>query len=170
MAESQIIRTKRDAQILHYDLASVHTYTVSREAGDFQVDAPGEAVSLFLARGVISDIPDIRYGDEQPITFGYSAHLRDLGDTDADPAYATLPDLCFRYRGKYVDRYWISTTWGYSDVFTVGTNYTLDGSAFGEADKTMTLPHCVIRGGFQEGDPSTINVTGTAYSCRPILT
>lgn len=169
MPESNFIRTKRHAQIMHFDLGGVHTYTISREAGDFTLDAPGEEVLLFLDRGVIGDPPDLANGDEAPMTWGYSAYLRDLGDTAAQPDYATLPDICFRYSGKYVASSWISTMMSYGDAITFGTSYSVDGSIFGEADKTITLPHNKIRGGFAEGDPGTFNVTGTCYAARPLL-
>lgn len=170
MPESTIIRTKRDAQVMLFDLGAVHTYTVSREAGDFQLDVPGEEYLLLLDRGKINDIPDLRVTDDQPMTWGFSAHLRDIGDTDASPTYATLSDICFRYRGKYVDTTWISTMYGYSDAFTLGVSYAVDGSAFGEADKTLTIPHNKVRGSFQEGDSSTFSVAGTGYATSPTLT
>lgn len=169
IAESPVVRTKRDAQIIHYDLGGLHTYVVAKEAGDWNLDCPEEEINMFLDRGVISDIPDLRNGDESPMTFGYSAYLRDLGDTEASPTYATLPDICFRYKSKYVDSNWISTMATYSDAFTVGTSYTVDGSAFGEADKSIVLPHCKVRGSFAEGDPTAFTVTGTCFANRPTL-
>lgn len=128
---------------------------------------PAEAVNSFLDRGVIGATPSIRYGDEQPMTFGYSAYLRDLGDTAN--AYATLPDVLFRYASRAVATLWTSTMGTNSDVFTVTTNLTLDGSPFGEADKTLALPFCVVRGSIQEGDPSTVSVSGTSHAARPTL-
>lgn len=152
---------------MHADSGAAHTYTLAYEPGDFNLDVPAEAVNLFLDRGAIGSTPSIRYGDEQPMTFGYSAYLRDLGDTAN--AYATLPDVLFKYTGRYVASNWTSTMGTASDVFTVTTSLTLDGSPFGEADKTLTLPYSSVRGSIQEGDPSSINVTGTSYAARPTL-
>ena len=55
------------------------------------------------------------------------------------------------------------------DVFTVGTAYTVDGAAFGEADKTVAFPYGAVRGGVSEGRPSVVNVSGTSYAYRPTL-
>jgi hypothetical protein len=167
MAESTVVRVKRDGQILHSDSGAARTYTNAYEPGDFKLDVPAEAVNLFLDRGQIGSTPSIRYGDEQPMTFGYSSYLRDLGDTAN--AYTTLPDILFRYTGRYVATAWTSTMGTSSDVFTVTTQLTLDGSPFGEADKTLTLPYSSVRGSIQEGDPSSVNVTGTSYAPRPTL-
>lgn len=167
MPESTVVRVKRDGQILHADNGGANTYTNAYEPGDFKLDVPAEAVNLFLDRGQIGAVPSIRYGDEQPMTFGYSAYLRDLGDTAN--AYATLPDILFRYAGRRVATAWSSTMGTASDVFTVTTQLTIDGSAFGEADKTLALPYSSVRGSIQEGDPSSVNVTGTSYAARPTL-
>lgn len=167
MAESTVVRVKRDGQVAFLDSGGVNQYVLAYEPGDFNVDVPAEAVNLFLDRGVIGATPSIRYGDESPMSFGCSAYLRDLGDTAN--AYATLPDVLFRYAGRYVASTWTSTMGSNSDVFTVTTNLTLDGSPFGEADKTLALPFSSVRGKIQEGDPATVSVTGTSYAARPTL-
>lgn len=174
MPESRIVRTKRDGQIATLDNGGAHTYVTAWDPGDFTWDVPAEAVNAFLDRGILSGTtgivfapPNLRYGDEQPMTLGFTAHLRDLGDLDN--TYATLPDIVFRYPGRHVDTSWISTLSGFSDVFTVTVQLTIDGSAFGEADKTLVFPYTVLRGSGTEGDPDTINVTGTSYTARPLL-
>ena len=172
MAESVTIRTKRDGQILHADLGGLHLYTQAYEPGDFTYDVPSYAINAFLDRGVLADAdgyPSLRKGDESPVTLGYTAYLRDLGDTAVPATYAALPDLLHPYAGGYVASTWISTMSGRSDVFTVSTTLTLDGSAFGEADKSLVFAHVALRGGAAEGDPSTIKVTGTSYAVLPTL-
>lgn len=170
--ESKVIRTKRDAQILYSDSGALHSYTVAYEPGDFTYSVPAETTNVFLDRGKINDddgYPSVRYGDEQPMTFGHSAYWRDLGDTSVEKTYATLPDLLNRYEGGYVATNWVSTLSGRSDAFAVNCTLTIDGAAFGEADKSLIFPHAAIRGGGTEGDPSTQNVTGTSYAARPTL-
>ena len=167
MPESTGVRTKRDIQIMYADSGGVNSYTVAYEPGDLSLDAPMEAVNLYLDRGVIGATPSIRYGDDQPMTFGHTAYLRDIGDTAA--AYATLPDVLFRYTGGYVASTWVSTMGSNSDVVTVTTSIAIDGSIFGEADKTLTLAFCSVRGSLADGDPVTITVAGTSYATKPTL-
>ena len=112
-------------------------------------------------------VPQISLGDDQPCTFGWSAYLRDLGDTAG--AYDSLMDLIQQYTGGTFATLWSSTLGSSSNVKTVTVTYTLDGAPFGEADKTLTYEYCVLRGGFAEGDPSSITVSGTSYSIAPTL-
>lgn len=167
MAESTIIRTKRDGQWLIADSGAAHTYTVAYEPGDGQYTVPDYAVNLFLDRGIIGSTPSIRQGDEAPMTLGFSAYLRDLGDTAN--SYSTLLDIAHRYAGRYVESNWTSTLGTNSDVFTVTINLTLDGSFCGEADKTISFPFCVVRANVKEGDPNTVDVSATSYAVRPTL-
>lgn len=174
MPESTVVRTKRDGVIVYSSSGASETYTVAYEPGDFSYDVPGVAVLLFLDRGVINggggSTPSIRQGDEQPMTFAHTAYLRDLGDTSGTGGYTTLPDLLHPYDSGVVDSDWTSTLASAAgDVFTVTTALTMDGTAFGEADKTVTFPFCAVRGSVSEGDPSTVSVSGTSYAVRPTL-
>lgn len=168
MAESTVVRVKRDGQILLSDLGAANTYTVKHEPGDFNYAVPDYAVINILDRGELGATPQLRRGDDQPMTGGFSAYLRDLGDTTG-AAYETLLDILHRYTGGYVDSTWSSTHGSNGDVDTWTVQLTIDGSAFGEADKTVTFPFCVLRGNVAEGDPSTIPVTFTSYALRPTL-
>lgn len=167
MAESTTIRTKRDGQIALLDNGGANTYTVAYEPGDFSFDVPHEGVNLFLDRGVIGATPSVRYGDQQPMSFSFSCHLRDVGDTAA--GYATLPDICHPYASGYVETTWVSTLGANAEPFVVTCQLTIDGTAFGEADKTLAFAYCSIRGSGSEGDPNTYNVSGTSYQLRPVL-
>jgi hypothetical protein len=172
MAESVVVRTKRDGQILYSDAGAIHTYTVAYEPGDFAYDVPSYAVNVFLDRGVLADAdgyPSLRKGDEGPMTLSHTAYMRDLGDTAAPSTYATLSDLVHPYAGGYVASNWISTMSGRSDVFTVTATLTIDGSAFGEADKSLVFAFTSLRGGGKDGDPNTVSVSGTSYSVLPTL-
>lgn len=165
--ESTVIRTKRDGQILLADNGAAHTYVIVREPGDFTLSVPDQAVVHVLDRGVIGTTPLIRIGDEAVMTGGFSAYLSDLGDLAN--ANVTLNDLIMRFTARYVATNWVSTMGSNSDLFTLSLQYTVDGSPFGESDKTLTLPFCVLRGSIAEGDPSKTSVTFTSYAVRPLL-
>jgi len=167
MAESTVVRVKRDGQTAILDSGGANTYTVSYEPGDFSYDSPQEGVNLFLDRGVIGGTPSLRYGDDAPMTFSFSAYLRDLGDTGV--AYATLLDICHVYAGGHVATTWTSTLGVASDVKTWTVTLTIDGASFGEADKTLTFKYAVLRASVSEGDPDSISVSGTSYQVRPEL-
>ena len=167
MAESTVVRVKRDGQILLADSGAINTYTVSYEAGDFSYNVPDYTVNQFLDRGEMGATPSLRIGDEQAMTGGFSAYLRDLGDTAN--TYASLLDVAHRYATRYVATTWASTLGAASDVFTITISLTIDGSPFGEADKTVTFPFSVLRANAKEGDPDTIDLTFTSHAVRPTL-
>lgn len=167
MSETSVVRVKRDGQILLADAGAVSTYTVSLEPGDFSFAIPGEMVNLFLDRGVIGTTPSIRNGDEQPMTLGFSAYMRGLGDPAA--AYATLLDIGTRAASGYVLANWVSTMGTNSDVFTISVTFTVDGSPFGEADQSYAFAFVAFRANGKEGDPNTVDCTGTSYALKPIL-
>lgn len=167
MAESTVVRVKRDGQILLADSGAVHTYTIAYEPGDFSYNVPDYTVINPLDRGEIGATPQLRIGDEQAMTGAFSAYFRDPGDTAN--AYATLLDIAHRYTSRYVATNWTSTHGTNGDVFTITISFTLDGSPFGEADKTLTFPFSVLRSNVAEGDPNTVSSTFTSYAVRPTL-
>lgn len=164
MAESTIVRTKRDIQIAYTDGST--TYTVAYEAGDFALDIPLYSVSNFLDRGAMPTTPSIRKLDDQPMTFTHTAYERNWVSASD---HTTLLDLCVRFDGKYVDSNWTSTIGTSSDVWTCSTNMTQEGSDFGESDISLQLPYSVIRANRTDGDPNTISVLGTSYRLRPTV-
>lgn len=168
MAESTGVRTKRDISILIYSAAAAQSYTISKEIGDLNITIPLQTVNHFLDRGELGSTPSIRLGDDQPMTLAWSAYLRDLGDTAN--SFTTLIDLGVAYAGRFVETNWVSRSANVSDVFTVAIAITLDGTPFGEADKTLTFDYCVFRtGGIKDGDPSSVDCTATSYQLRPTL-
>lgn len=169
MAESTVIRTKRDGQIVISDSGASHSYTVSYEPGDFTFDIPDQAVLNFLDRGSMPTIPSIRLGDDAPMTGGFSAYMRDICDTAGTPAYTTLLDLIVRFASKYTASNWTSTIGAYSDVTTWTIAWTVDGSAFGESDKTLTFSYSVLRAKGSEGDGNKVDVTFTSYARIPTV-
>lgn len=156
MAESPVPRSKRDLLITVTDDGAGNTYTVSKEPGDFTYDAPLYDLVLLRDNGVLFGA---RKGDDQPVTWGWSIHMRDAGSsTDA-----TLPDIA-EERGWWSSNA-TSTTNQESDVPTYDTNVTIDGSAFGEADQTMVFADGVLRGSGTLGAyPANYAVQGTSVT------
>lgn len=171
MAESTVVRHKRDGVIILKSSGGSFTYTVAYEEGNFSFDIPLETVENYLDRGRLADsvggTPSIRKGDDQPITGSFTAYLRDIGDTGA--TYATLPDIGVRFTSGYVATNWTSTIGNASDVETITIDFTIDGTPFGESDKTLSFTFAVIRTSFAEGSPDTVSATFTSYILRPVL-
>lgn len=165
MAESTVVRTKRDGIITLTD--GTRTYVVAYEPGNFQVDIPDTAINLFLDRGVIGTTPSIRKGDESPMTGSFSAYLRDIFDSAGSPSYTTLLDLCVIFSGEYAASNWTSTIGSASDVTTWTLQWTVDGTAFGESDKTLTFAFVKLTAKVSEGDPNMIEVSWTSYQKHP---
>lgn len=159
MAESNAVRTKRDAIITITD--GTTTYTVAKEAGDFNFTVPDTNTTSVLDRGAFGADPILRKGDEQPVTGGFSIYLRDLPNA----TNLTLIDLCMDLSGTVAAG--MTTTTPDSDVRTWTLAYTVDGTWNGEADQTATFEHCVFRATITEGDPSSVAVTFTSYQPRP---
>ena len=165
MAISTILKTKRDGSLLISDNAAGNSLTVEFEAGDLTIDIPQESVINSLDRGRIGATPSLRYGDDQPITFSFTAYLRDLSDA----TYATLEEIVTL--GGDVGANWVSTMGATGEVFTLDLKWTIEGTDHGDAaDHTLTLNYCTFRGSFAEGDPNTINISGTSYMVRPTVT
>lgn len=164
MAESLIVRTKRDIQVAYTD--GTRTYTVAYEPGDFDLDIPLETVVNALDRGVMPTVPSIRLGDDQPMTFSHTAYERGLVSASD---HATLLDLATRFASKYVATNWSSTIGTSSDVKTLSCNLTCEGSDFGESDVTIQLPYCRITAKRTDGDINTTSITGTSYALRPTV-
>ena len=167
MAESTIVRTKRDGIIAITD--GTRTYTVAYEPGNFTADIPDVAVNLFLDRGVIGTTPSIRKGDEAPMSGSFSAYMRDILDTAGSPTYVTLLDLCLILSGEYAATTWVSTIGASSDVTTWTLTWLVDGTFAGESDKTMTFTFTVLRAKISEGDPNMIEVSWTSYQKHPTI-
>lgn len=165
MAESPIVRTKRDGIITITD--GTRTYVVAYEPGNFSVDFPLEEVLNFLDRGVIGTTPSLRLGDDKPMTGAFSSYLRDIMDTAGSPTYTTLMDLAVVPTGRYVASNWTSTLGSSSDVKTWTIQFTIDGTFAGESDKTMSLTFVVLRAKMSEGDPDMVEISFTSYQVRP---
>ena len=161
MAESPIVRTKKDVAIVIQDNAAALSYSPTSNIGNFSWDTPMYDLVDIRDNGVLDGV---RRGDDQPTTFSFGVNLTDVGDSSE----ITLPDICTD------SGYWgsnaTSTTNQESDVPTVDVLITVDGTAFGEADKTMTFADCVLRGSGSAEYPAQYTVTGrTVKSIKPTI-
>jgi len=164
MAEATIVKTKRDGTIKIQDSGGTNSYTVAYEAGDLNITIPGPAVNVFLDRGRFGSTPSVRFGDDQPITFTFSAYLRDT----TDAAAASLNDVIQKTG-------WVASNWvpvngalASTEVKLWDIVFTIEGNDHGEAaDQTITIRNCWLTGNIAEGDPSTISVSGTAFDLYP---
>lgn len=167
MAESTITKTKRDGTLLIEDgtTPTALSYTVAFEAGDLSLTIAGRTVNLFLDRGVITDPPQIRYGDDQPITGSFTAQLRDVSDaTDV-----TLPAILMD--SGIVNSTWVGRGGSTREVKTFQLTWTIEGTDHGDsADHTVVLDYCYITGSLAEGDPSTVTINFTSYAVYPTVT
>lgn len=165
MAESTIVKTKRDGTLTFTDLAAASSYIVAFEAGDLSITIAGRTVNLFLDRGIMSDPPAIRYGDDQPMSGTFTAQFRDATDAAAE----TLLDILTQ--GGHVGSTWVSTGGANAEVFTVDLTWTIEGTDHGDAaDHTIVLKHCYMTGSVADGDPAIISITFSSYDLYPTVT
>ena len=154
---STVPKTRRDGKI---ELISLErTLEVKYEAGDFSASGlkPEQRdTTMILDRG---EFLGVRQTNFEPVTFSFTALLTDLSDgTDT-----TIPDMLLRTGACASD---VSTLGANAEVYTVKLTWTIEGTDHGDsADHTLEWNHCTIDAlDFSEGDPSTIAVSGTAYS------
>lgn len=161
MAESTIVKTKRDGTIILADnsgFGGANIYTVSAEPGDFAITFGGRAArNNFLDRGRL--VSSVRYGDDAPLTGSFSAYWRDATDAGA----ATLFDV-LHWTG-YVASNWVGTLGVNGEVKCVDVRLSIEGSDHGDgADHSITVTDCSLDGGFAEGDPNTISVNWQSHT------
>ena len=162
MPYSTNIKSRRNGTLTFYDYASGHSLEVAYEDGDFSYDNPQEDVSFILDRGSLGSPPQPVLGDDQPVSASFTAYLRDLTTT----GYATLEQLV----NGITPPSWVSTMGASHPVFTLTLVWTLDGTPWGETDRTVTLPYCVVRGSVKEaagGNTLSINIKSGAV--RPTV-
>ena len=164
MAESTIVKTKRDGTIVFADLGATNSYTVAYEAGDLTIDIPGPTITSSLDRGIMAATPSLRYGDDQPMTGSFTAQLRDISDATDE----TLFELIAK-SGAVAG--WVSTLGSAAEVAAVTLTFTIAGASLGDSgDHIIVCNHCVVTGGISEGDPSTISISFTSYDLYPTCT
>ena len=164
MAYSTIVKTKRDGTLTFSDNAAAESLVVAYESGDLSLTIAGATIVNPLDRGQFGATPSLRYGDDQPVTGSFTAYLRDLNDA----AVSTLENLVTQ--SGYVGSDWVSTLGANSEVFTVTLAWTVEGTDHGDpGDHTLTCNHCVVTGGFSEGDPDSISISFTSYDLFPTV-
>ena len=146
--------------------SGAQTYTVAYEAGDLSLTIPQQSISHYLDRGKITSPPSIRYGDDQAITFSFSAYFRDLTDSGA----ATLVDIC--QNSGHVTSNWISTLSTSianddAEVFTVDLRWIVTNQGDATDTPALVLPFCTVNCAIAEGDPNTVTINGTCWSVAP---
>lgn len=157
MPERTVPITKCDTTWVIQDAGAANSWTPLAAVGDF-----GYAAALYALTRIRNrcSLYGVRKGDEEPVTTSGTVNLTDAGSS----TYATLPDIC-EEKG-YVASTWTSTTASQSEVDTYDQVVTIDGSAFGVPDHTLTFPDMVFRGTFSGGDPSTYAWTGESATAN----
>lgn len=170
MALSSIVKTKRDGAIsigesgafdgtTGDDVAMKNILTIDAEVGDWSISVQGVAVNAFLDRGAFGASPKLRAGDDQAITGSFSLYFRDTGGaSDAEITQAIL-----RTASSDIVANWSSTNGG-PDVYTYMLRYRMDD---GTNTYTIVLDHVHFTAEISEGDPTTVNVSFTAYEPTP---
>lgn len=162
MPESQIARSKRDFTWIITD-GGVASYVAPIKVGDF-----GYTAELYDAVDILDNDTQrgVRKGADKPLGLSFTVVLTDVGSS----TYLTMPDIC-EERG-FAASGCTSTTALQSDVFTWDFTGTMDGSAFGEADKSMLFPDVYFRqGGATFGTPAQYPVVGrSATATKPTVT
>lgn len=168
MAESTIVKTKCDGSIKILDGTAVTPleYDVAFEAGDLSITLPGKTINSFLDRGKFGATPSLRWGDEQAITFSFTAYLRDVSDGTDE----LLPDFLLDTDGAQSTAVgsWVSTLGANAEVTTYTVRFTIEGTDHGDAaDHVIELSFCTLSGSISEGDPSTISIEGVSHQQYP---
>jgi len=182
MAEQTIIHTKLDGLLQFASQCTAATggfdatgsvatgadsYVVAFEAGDLSLTIPGSAVSSYLDRGKLRSPPALRYGDDQAVTFSFSAYFRDMVSTGSEG----LMDILNR-TGLVASTPWISTlsSSGSTDdaeVFAVDLMWQVENQGSASDTHLMVLPYCTLSYSLAEGDPNTISISGTSWAAAP---
>jgi hypothetical protein len=164
MAESTIVKTKRDGILTLYDDARGNSYAISYEQGDFSLTIPGRTINVFLDRGVLGATPSVRWGDDQPMSGSFTAYMRDANDAAA----AILFNLATET--GWANSNWTSTLGSNAEVFTVEMELTIEGTDHGDAaDHTITIDHCALSVQFAEGDPNLLTINFVSYDLYPTV-
>lgn len=168
MAESTIVKTKCDGTITISDGTAMtpQTYVIAYEQGDFTLDVPGKTVNAFLDRGKFGSTPSLRYGDEQAMTFSFTAYARDFSDGTDE----LLGDFIMDADGDLSTAVgsWVSTLGSSAEVKTYTVTIDIEGTDLGDAaDHQIVLSYCTLSGSFTEGDPSTFTINGISHQPYP---
>jgi len=181
MSESTIIHTKLDGVLTLGSQCTAgggafsasaginsgaDTYTVAYEAGDLSLTIPQATISSYLDRGKFTLPPSVRYGDDQAITFSFSAYFRDLTDSSA-PA---LVDIISNQ--GYAGSNWVSTlstsiAADDAEVFAIDLRWVVTNQGDATDVHKLVLSACTVNCAIAEGDPNTVTISGTSWAVEP---
>jgi hypothetical protein len=156
MAESNVVKTRRDATIrLDDGTGTPLTYTVTIEEGTYQY-TPGKPDRI-----VVRDrhaIAGLRKGADPIGQASFSVHFREFTNAALD---GTLIDF-LEQRSKFAS--FISTASSAYEFKLFDLIYTVEGTDHGDAaDHEETLTDCFGDWDFGEGDLDVVNVTIEVY-------
>lgn len=161
MAETTVIKTKCDGTIVLSDGTSPSplTYTVALEAGDLSVTPLRFAYTDLYDR---CELVGSRKTGVEPGSISFSVHMRQFtGGTDG-----SIIDF-IEGTGAYSAR--VSTDSGEFEGNVLKVAYTAEGTDHGDsADHVLTFPKCRLFWDFAEGEPNTVNITGTILAAPTI--
>jgi len=162
---SSVIKTKRDGKITLTDgTGTPQSLEIQFETGDISITIPGPTVNNFLDRGKFGPTPQVRFGDDQPCTWSFTANLLQVTDSAA----ALLTDIVTN--GGFFASDWVSTLSANAEVKTVKMRFDIEGTDHGDAaDHFIELDHCFVTGSISDGDPMTISISGTAFTLYPVV-
>lgn len=185
MAESTVVKTRLDGSLTFASQATAggggynadgtiatgsSSYVVSFETGDLSITSSGPqgGINNFLDRGKLGAQPQLRLGDEAPMTFSFSAYFRDMTDASTE----TLMDIV--NQSGDIDSTWTSTlsTSPASDdaeVFCVDLKWTVTNAGDASDTHLMVLPFCTLNFSVAEGDPNSITINGTSWATKPSI-
>ena len=157
MAESDVVKTRRDATIRFFDATAVTPldYTFTVEEGSYQY-TPGSPDRI-----VVRDrhaIAGLRKGADPIGQISFSIHFREFTNAVAD---GTAIDF-LEARGAYAAR--VSTASAAYEFNLFDVEYTVEGTDHGDAaDHVQTVTRCFGDWDFAEGDLDIVNVTVEVY-------
>lgn len=160
---SSIAKTKRDGLLILSGSGASDRLDVKYETGDFNLTIPGKTVNFFLDRGDFvtegDTEPNLRYGDEQPMTFTFTGYVTELSASDGS---TTLYDMIDGGTSG-----WTSTLGSGQSEFTVHTYWYMSGSNVGEDLERISMNDCSIDVSVAEGDPNLITISGMSHDAYP---
>ena len=161
MAETTVIKTKCDGTIVLSDGTSPSplTYTVALEAGDLSVTPLRFAYTDLYDR---CELVGSRKTGVEPGSISFSVHMRQFtGGTDG-----SIIDF-IEGTGAYSAR--VSTDSGEFEGNVLQVAYTAEGTDHGDsADHVLTFGKCRLFWSFSEGEPNTVEITGTILAAPTI--
>jgi len=148
---SSIVKTKRDGTVRIIS-GDPTTYVANFAVGDFSFEQTKPDLLIIRDRATIVGA---RNGDDQPITFSFSAHLRAFHDAGND----ALIDLV---NGQLSGVVLTSSGGTGYEPFLCTVEFEMSATALGDA-KTYkaSFAKCQLVASVTEGDPSSISISGT---------